>query len=84
MREASITLPKPSLNGKVSVEKAIQSRRTIRDFKNEGLQITHLSQLLWAGQGITEPKEGRRATPSGGALYPLDIYVIAEKKGLRE
>lgn len=79
---AQIQLPKPSLDGKVSVEKAIKERRTIRDFKEKPLPLTHLSQLLWAAQGITDPKEGKRAAPSGGALYPLDIYVIAGEKGV--
>jgi SagB-type dehydrogenase family enzyme len=27
-------------------------------------------------------KEGKRAAPSGGALYPLDIYVIVGEKGV--
>jgi SagB-type dehydrogenase family enzyme len=76
MGHASIPLPKPSLNGKVSVEKAIKERRTIRDFKDRILSLTHLSQLLWAAQGITDPTIGRRTAPSGGALYPLDIYVL--------
>jgi SagB-type dehydrogenase family enzyme len=80
---ASISLPKPSLDGKVSVEKAIKERRTIRDFKERPLSLAYLSQLLWAGQGITDPKEGKRAAPSAGALYPLDIYVIAGEKGVK-
>jgi SagB-type dehydrogenase family enzyme len=83
MGHASIPLPKPSLDGKVSVEKAIKERRTIRDFKDRPLPFTHLSQLLWAAQGITDLKEGKRAAPSAGALYPLDIYVIAGEKGVK-
>src|SRR4030042_4795682 len=82
MGHASIPLPKPSLNGKVSVEKAIKERRTIRDFKDRLLSLTHLSQLLWAAQGITDSKEGKRAAPSGGALYPLDIYLIVGANGV--
>jgi SagB-type dehydrogenase family enzyme len=82
MGDASILLPKPSLDGKVSLEKTIQERRTIRDFKDRSLTLTHLSQLLWAGQGITDLKEKKRAAPSAGALYPLDIYVIVGEKGV--
>jgi len=74
--EASISLPKPSFGGKVSVEKAIKGRRTVRDFKEKGLSLMHLSQLLWAGQGITDSLEKKRAAPSAGALYPLDIYIL--------
>ena len=80
--DAAMVLPKPSLDGKVSVERAIQQRRTIRDFKETPLSIPHLSQLLWAAQGITDPKGLGRSAPSGGARYPLDIYVIVGKKGV--
>ncbi len=73
---AFMSLPRPSLDGKISVEKAIQKRRTIRDFKEDSLSLGQLSQLLWAGQGITDPIEGKRAAPSAGALYPLDLYVL--------
>ena len=81
---ASLSLPKPSFDGKVSVEKTIKERRTIRDFKERTLSLTHLSQLLWAAQGITDPTIGRRAAPSGGALYPLDIYVLIGENGVEK
>ena len=82
MNQVSVPLPKPSLDGKVSLEKAIKGRRTIRDFKERPLSLNHLSQLLWAAQGITDPKEGKRAAPSGGALYPLDVYLIMGENGV--
>jgi SagB-type dehydrogenase family enzyme len=81
---AHISLPRPSSDGKVSLEKAIKERRTIRDFRERSLSLNHLSQLLWAGQGITEPTIGRRAAPSGGALYPLDIYVLIGENGVEK
>ena len=80
---ASISLPKPSLDGKVSVEKTIKERRTIRDFKDRLLSLNHLSQLLWAAQGVTDPNGMKRAAPSAGALFPLDIYVIVGEKGVK-
>ena len=80
---ASIPLPKPSSDGKLSLEKAIKGRRTLREFKDRVLSLNHLSQLLWAAQGITDPIEMKRAVPSAGALYPLDIYVIVGEKGVK-
>ena len=81
---ALISLPKPSSDGKVSLEKAIKARRTIRDFRERSLSLNHLSQLLWSAQGITEPTTGRRAAPSGGALYPLDIYILIGENGVEK
>lgn len=81
---ASAQLPKPSFDGKVSVEKAIKERRTLRDFRERTLSLSHLSQLLWAAQGITDSTTGRRSAPSGGALYPLDIYVLIGENGVEK
>ena len=71
-----ITLPEPNCDGEISIENAILNRRSIRDYLNEPLTLTDVSQLLWAAQGITE-SGGYRAAPSGGALYPLEVYLVA-------
>ena len=72
-------LPHPNYDGNISVEKAIKSRRTVRSFSSRPLQLAHLSQLFFAAQGITEDGGFKRAAPSGGALYPLDVYAVVGK-----
>ena len=69
-----IPLPTPSQRGEVSLEEALTRRRSIREFTEEGLTWEEISGLLWAGQGITDPR-GFRTAPSAGALYPLELYV---------
>lgn len=82
--DPKVLLPKPSKDGEISVEMAIASRRSIRRFDSESIGLRQLSQLLWAAQGITDPR-GFRAAPSAGALYPLEIFiVIGEVEGLSE
>lgn len=78
-----IRLPQPLTRGKVSVEEAISQRRSQRSFRDKDLSLDDISQLLWAGQGITEKKDGSglRSAPSAGALYPMEIYVLT-KNGL--
>ncbi|MCP4727670.1 MAG: SagB/ThcOx family dehydrogenase [bacterium] len=71
-----IKLPLPEYDSYFSVEKALHWRRSVRAYKNDPLSLEELSQLLWAGQGITN-KEGYRTAPSAGALYPLEIYAAA-------
>ena len=71
-----IKLPEPSKDGKKSLERTLTERRSIRDYSNENLTLKELSQLLWAAYGITDPR-GFRTAPSAGALYPLEIFVVA-------
>jgi SagB-type dehydrogenase family enzyme len=78
--ESSIDLPPPALNGGTSVEEAIRLRRSVRDFGDNPLSVEQISQLLWAGQGITEGF--KRAAPSAGATYPLILYVVIGEKGV--
>ena len=81
---ARIKLPQPKYSSTVSVEKELFERRSVRSFKNEPLTIEEVSQLLWAAQGITNER-GYRTAPSAGALYPLEIYIVAGNvNGLNE
>lgn len=72
-----IDLPDPVLESDMSLEAAIKRRRSIRDFKDTALPLKSVGQILWAAQGITEPVRGFRAVPSAGALYPLEVYLVA-------
>ena len=69
-------LPPPRYESEVSIEKALLERRSMRSYKEEPLTLNDLSQILWAAQGITEPKKGLRAAPSPRALYLLQVYVL--------
>ena len=72
-------LPLPKTSGLLSVEEAIHKRRSVRSFTNKPLAEEQISQLLYAGQGITNPDNGFRSSPSAGATYPLELYVFTEK-----
>lgn len=76
-----IKLPRPALKGSMSVEEALQQRRTVRFFTSRSLDLQQVSQLLWATQGITDPR-GLRTAPSAGATYPLEIYLVAGDRGV--
>ncbi len=71
-----IPLPGADTHGAISFEKTLSQRRSIRNFKNTPLSLKQMAQLLWAGQGVTSAY-GFRTAPSAGALYPLEIYVVA-------
>lgn len=78
--EKGIALPAPDLKGKLSLEETLAQRRSVRSYTSEELTIKQVSQLLWAGQGITAAWGGRTA-PSAGALYPMELY-LAKKDGV--
>ena len=74
--DQSMDLPKPSVDGNVSLEAAIRMRRSVREFSTRSLSLEDVAQLLWSAQGVTS-RDGGRAAPSAGALYPLELYLVA-------
>ena len=76
---APTRLPAPAQDGTVSLERAIALRRSVRTFGADPLPQEMIGQLLWAGQGITDPN-GKRAAPSAGALYPIELYVVTSSQ----
>lgn len=71
-----INLPEPQYDSDVSIEQSFLNRRSIRSYTGEPLTLREVSQLLWVAQGITDPR-GFRTAPSAGALYPLEVYLVA-------
>jgi SagB-type dehydrogenase family enzyme len=65
------------IKGNMSVEDAIASRRSERNFIDQSITKDQLFQILWAAQGITGG--GKRSAPSAGATYPLEIYALTGK-----
>jgi len=72
-----IPLPRPHYQG-VSLESAIEKRRSVRDYSTAAITVNQVSQLLFAGQGITGEiyDQPLRSAPSAGALYPIEIYLV--------
>lgn len=70
----SIELPSPRTAEGLSVETALSTRRSVRQFADTALSTEEVGQLLWAAQGITRTG-GYRTAPSAGALYPLEVFM---------
>jgi len=70
-----IELPEPRLDSATSIEQALLMRRSVRNYTSEALTLHEVSQLLWAAQGVTDPR-GFRTAPSAGATYPLEAYLL--------
>jgi SagB-type dehydrogenase family enzyme len=58
------------------LENILHQRRSVRRFSQAELTIEQVGRLLFAGQGVNRPK-GYRTVPSAGALYPLELFLVA-------
>lgn len=77
---SEIKLPKPKEKGSISIEEALNLRRSVRNYKKGFLNLEQISQLLWAAFG---KNLHRRTFPSAGATYPLETYlVVGDVEGL--
>jgi len=73
-------------SSKISFDQVVSSRRSRRDFSDKELSLDEFSKILCQSYGITgsTPIPGGetqyfRAVPSGGALYPAEIYLGIRK-----
>ena len=71
-----MTLPEPRRDSAYALERAFSERHSVREFDKTPLRLEELTQLTWAAQGQRGP-DGRRTAPSAGALYPLELFVVA-------
>ncbi|MCK4870791.1 MAG: SagB/ThcOx family dehydrogenase [Gammaproteobacteria bacterium] len=72
----AVQLPKSKITKSMYLDQALQMRRSVHAFNTKKVvSMQQISQLLWAGQGVTGPN-GQRTAPSAGAIYPLKIYVL--------
>jgi SagB-type dehydrogenase family enzyme len=70
-----VELPRaPGVRGELQA--ALRNRRSRRAYSPEPLTLEDLSELLWSAQGITSAL-GQRTAPSAGALYPLELHLLA-------
>jgi SagB-type dehydrogenase family enzyme len=82
-------LPTKFKKSTLSIEDVILKRRSRRNFKSSFITLNELSKILYFSFGITKKgkswNEAKRAYPSAGARYPLEIYVVTLKvRGLPE
>lgn len=81
----TLALPPVALDGRLdtglATARAIVTRRSIRAYAPTPMTIDELSRLLFLTSGITAGLHGnaRRAAPSSGALYPIELYPVVHR-----
>lgn len=80
-----LALPEEMPVSERSFDDVLSRRTSARDFSNESIGLDQLGKVLFMSYGITRDNAGTnfprpfRTIPSGGALYPLDIYIYASR-----
>ena len=78
-----VALPALVPHSKYTFDEVVKNRRSIRSFSPQALSMEQLSSLLWISTGNQRTEDGFafRTTPSAGALYPIETYVVAHRVG---
>ena len=79
-RSPKIILPKPVSLPAKTIENILRRRKTERNFSKKPISKKTLGQLLYWSAGLISKTAGaadefRRFYPSGGARYPIEIYI---------
>ncbi|MFC2171241.1 SagB/ThcOx family dehydrogenase [Acidobacteriota bacterium] len=70
-----ITLPQPNIDKSAGLAETLNKRKSHRSFRKDALDLTEISQILWAGLGLKQGQDRGRTWPSAGACYPLELFV---------
>lgn len=74
--DAVIPLPSPERSGSLSIEQALDERRSVREYRPDPLEVAQIAQLAWAAQGVSDARRGYRTAPSAGATFPLEVDLL--------
>lgn len=57
---------------------ALKNRKSERELSDKKLSLQHLSELLWAANGVNR-EDGKRTAPSASNKHPVDVYVVLQE-----
>jgi len=83
-----VALPPIDADEEYGVSRPFIRPPSCRSFSPQGIPVGDLGRLLWLAYGAYPEIEAgagyRRPVASGGALYPLEVYVMASLDGMGE
>ncbi|OGH16119.1 MAG: hypothetical protein A3C30_03005 [Candidatus Levybacteria bacterium RIFCSPHIGHO2_02_FULL_40_18] len=78
-RFEEIRLPKPTFSKRVTFAQALRDRKSTREFSKEPIGLGELNSFLYYSAGLNKNSDfaQRRFYPSGGARFPLEVYILS-------
>ncbi len=77
-----IVLPKRPAAVQADLVRALENRKSVRDYKAARLALQDLSAILWAANGVNRDY-GRRTAPSAFGNEYISIYVVSDEGAWR-
>jgi SagB-type dehydrogenase family enzyme len=71
-------LPPQTEKGK-SLMKALEERRTTREYSERAMSLQDISNVLWAANGINRVKEMKHTAPTAVNWQEIDVYIVLGK-----
>jgi nitroreductase len=73
-----IKLNSPKLDKGISIMQALKNRKSERKLSEKMLSMQHLSELLWAANGVNR-ENGKQTVPSAMNKHAVDVYVVLQE-----
>jgi SagB-type dehydrogenase family enzyme len=82
--KAMIALPSATISTERGLPQILRQRYSCRTFSHQPLNLEQVAAFLWAAAGKIEDSVtgASRTTPSAGATFPLEIYIVVGKGGV--
>lgn len=71
-------MPPQTEKGK-SLMKALEERRTSREYSDRAMSLQDISNVLWAANGINRVNEMKHTAPTAVNWQEIDVYVVLGK-----
>ena len=75
---ADTVLPAPAKTGGISLNEALNARKTIRAYKADMLSLQQISQLFWSAFGVNRA-DGKRTAPTARNCQEITLYMLTAK-----
>lgn len=75
---ADTKLPAPVKKGGMTLNEALNARKTIRQYKPQMLSMKQISQLFWSAFGVNRP-DGKRTAPTARNCQEITLYMLTAK-----